>query len=105
MLKRILIAGILALGTGFCLAQQGEQTTREEISKEVAQALIAGDFRRLDAWAKTYREEQAKTPSGVWKLALFYVGIKNAVEKQSETGGKAAVNALLTTTDADRKST
>ncbi|RSZ58627.1 hypothetical protein HF313_07715 [Massilia atriviolacea] len=56
-------------------ASQGgdaELRTHEAIRQETARHLAAGDFGRLEALYRSLNHAGQRTPSGLWKLAIFY---------------------------------
>ena len=57
-----------------------EYRLREEIKAESMSAFLAGDFARLEALAAGY-DENARTPSGLWKRSFFYTGIHDVFEQ------------------------
>lgn len=59
-------------------ALTGELALRAEVRQRVIDSLHKDDFAALEAMAKTYREQQSRTGSGVWKLALFYGAINES---------------------------
>lgn len=57
-----------------------EMKERATIEKATVRAFFADDFAQLETTAKRYRAEQSRTPSGLWKLTLFYAGIVEALD-------------------------
>ncbi len=58
------------------LAEENEQAIRDGIEHR-ATALLAGrQFDTLNRLAEQYRISGERTPSGIWKLSLFYAGLR-----------------------------
>ena len=53
----------------------GEMQERLAIGKHVRTLFVKEDFKALDELAETYRENEERTDSGVWKLTIFYYGM------------------------------
>jgi len=53
----------------------GDLIVRPLLTGTVTAAFFRSDFATLEAMAKSYRESEARTPSGTWKLDLFYVAL------------------------------
>ena len=53
----------------------GELEEREAIKKQTAFLLSSKNFKELEKLAQEYRVNRGRTPSGLWKLTLFYYGI------------------------------
>ena len=53
------------------------------ISATVQKSFISEDFSQLEELSHVYRAEQSRTPSGLWKLSLFYAGIGSAINIQT----------------------
>ena len=53
----------------------GEFEEREAIKKRTAFLLSSRNFMELERLAQEYRVDKSRTPSGLWKLTLFYYGI------------------------------
>lgn len=75
------IAAVMALAAGYlhfvlipANKTAAELNEREAIKTEVGRLLDAGDFAGLEARAAEYRDHEARTQSGVWKLTVFYSG-------------------------------
>lgn len=49
---------------------------RAAIKGSVAALMSQGDYQQLEELAQTYRSSQARTSSGLWKLTMFYGGLK-----------------------------
>lgn len=65
---------------GFVEAQSDDDIAeRRAIFDEVAVAVRARDFARLNAMSQDMRDRRTRTPSGVWRLAYFYYGVEAAV--------------------------
>lgn len=59
-----------------------ELVQREMIQQSVLLAMQQQDFAQLEALSNDYRQSQARTASGLWKLTLFYAGLSNAVNAE-----------------------
>ena len=51
---------------------------------DVVEFVRTGEFSRLENLATTYRDSQARTSSGLWKLTLFYSGIKSYLDMRRQ---------------------
>lgn len=63
------------LAAGSCAAAT-EQEARDRIEADVRQAFFVDDFDRLEAMSNEYRTTKSRTSSGLWKLTLFYSGLR-----------------------------
>lgn len=61
-----------------------ELALRNQIRQHSVQLFLSEDFKRLDSLAKHYRESQARTPSGIWKLTEFYKGLMGVLAYTEE---------------------
>ena len=52
-----------------------EMSERDMIKVKVIDLADAENFEQLEVLAETYRTSQTRTPSGVWALTLFYLGL------------------------------
>lgn len=52
---------------------------RESVLASARQAFLRADFSQLEAMSSAYRNDKSRTPSGVWKLALFYISVNGAM--------------------------
>jgi tetratricopeptide (TPR) repeat protein len=87
-----------------------ERKARSALIEEVQGYLIKSDYKKLDALRNKLLKSQERTPSGVWKLAIFYNQLKEfpgrsrepeywvkreagakAWEKQAPTSGAARI--------------
>ena len=66
--------------------QVGELQQREAICGGAQRAFDAADVKVLEAQSSAYRSERSRTPSGVWKLSMFYCGIEKAIGAGVEAG-------------------
>ena len=57
-----------------------ELATRTEIDARARSFLIAGEFAALEQMASEFRDEKARTSSGLHKLDLFYFGVFDAAD-------------------------
>lgn len=57
-----------------------ESAVREEIVGKVREAVRAEDFAALSALEEDFRSTRARTPSGVWKLAVFHAGVESVLD-------------------------
>ncbi|MFZ6678233.1 DUF4034 domain-containing protein [Undibacterium sp. Tian12W] len=71
-----LILSLMTLMTQFSYADEAEN--REKIENEVKELSINGKFAELEQMATAFRDPQARTSSGLWKLTLFYVGLSKS---------------------------
>lgn len=53
------------------------------IEGRAVESLFESDFPKLEAAAKFYRDTQARTPGGAWKLSVFYDAIKCACDPEN----------------------
>lgn len=74
---RCLISISLAAGLAlYGIAQaEPELPQRARIQHESRMAFLDEDFRKLEAMHREYLEKKSRTPSGIWKLTVFYSGI------------------------------
>lgn len=59
-----------------------ELLVRNSVNKNVRSLFLASDFAKLEDLAALYRDEQARTSSGLWMSTLFYASIENLVSYQ-----------------------
>src|SRR5215510_3087267 len=57
-------------------APSGESAAREDIIAAVGEALWNERFDELEQMAEVFRRDKAKTPSGRWRLSVFYEGLR-----------------------------
>jgi hypothetical protein len=95
----ITAAFVLLTASGHGLSQQkdDEQAIRQNVKAEVARAFAAGDVAKLERLSSTYRDTRSRTPSGLWKLTLFYSATHELIEKQIETQVVGSADAFATT--------
>lgn len=79
LLKTFLKFGILVCMAMPILGFADELTDRASIKKDVETQFWNGNFSQLEATADTFRNEQPRTSSGLWKLTLFYSGLSLAL--------------------------
>ena len=102
--NRFLVGCWLLIGmTGNVPAQDSETAVRDKIRLEVRSAVFAGEIDKLEAWAVEYRTKKSKTPSGLWKLALFYSGIEEAVAGLEGSKNPQTIAYLADTIDLWQK--
>lgn len=53
-----------------------DEAQREAIFEKIRTAIAKDDFTSLSAMEDDFRSTRAQTPSGLWKLAVFYSGIQ-----------------------------
>jgi hypothetical protein len=63
-----------------------EMEEREAIMRKANEAFKNERFAELDAMARRYREKKTRTPSGIWHLTCFYVGIQRAIDSGPDSG-------------------
>lgn len=63
-----------------------DQVEREAIGKRVDALLDAGDFAGLNKMAAEFRVTRARTPSGVWKLRVFHMSVRNHIAQGQPAG-------------------
>lgn len=72
-----------------------EVEARTTIYMSARQLFEAADFAKLEKVFRIYRNERSRTPSGIWKLSVFYNGIQNSIDaSMAETGRDSAFGAL-----------
>ncbi|NHZ88132.1 hypothetical protein F2P45_03700 [Massilia sp. CCM 8733] len=62
-----------------------ETRVHEAIRQETARYLMAGDFQRLEALYRTLNHAGQRTPSGLWKLAIFYNQLRRFGTQTTDT--------------------
>ena len=80
MLRRFGLMLILSLHCSACSANWGEveassndeMAERQAIDKAVVAAIERRDYVALNAMAADYRTKRSRTPSGTWKLSIYY---------------------------------
>src|ERR1043165_9845458 len=82
MLMRCILAGLLTIVLG-THARAEELQERAAIDSQVYELLQDEDLAALEAMADSYRQTQARTSSGLWKLTLFYVAVERSFESES----------------------
>lgn len=70
-----------------------ETRAHESIGQETARLLVAGDFRRLEALYRSLKHAGQRTPSGLWKLAIFYNQLRRFGAQTTDTDYWDAVEA------------
>ena len=53
-----------------------EQAVRDAILERVKTSIESNDFAGLSAMESDFRSSRARTPSGLWKLAVFHAGVQ-----------------------------
>lgn len=56
-------------------AYSGELETRKAISQDAKNFLLKKEYLMLNKMGATYLKEKSRTPSGLWKLTIFYSGL------------------------------
>jgi len=84
-MKRVPLLGLLALALPAWAAD--EASLREQVRQDTVQAFVTSDFVTLEARAAEYRVQQSRTPSGKWKLSLFYGSLRSAIITETEDAG------------------
>ena len=70
-----------------------EQVVRAAISKRVDALMDGEDFAGLNKMAAEFRATKARTPSGVWKLRVFYLSVSGHIA-QAQPAGECANMSL-----------
>ena len=78
------LAGLAALVLLSSAAAADEMTVRNELKWEAAHLLERGDVAGYDERATELRRTRERTPSGIWKLSLFYKGPDDWPAKQPD---------------------
>ena len=65
--------------TNSAFAGDPEQAARDSILRQTSQLLSSEQFDVLNKLSASYRESGEKTPSGIWKLSEFYLGLETPV--------------------------
>jgi hypothetical protein len=72
-----------AAGIGVFHFQQAiaasEFAERNAITEATKRSFLNDDFEELERVSAAYRQEKSRTPSGLWKLSVFYSGIDEAI--------------------------
>lgn len=82
MIKRasvLVVAGFWLLHSAWTQAAT-EIEERDAITKETRARFSSADYDALEKAAAKYRQEKSRTPSGLWKLTIFYAGIDEEIE-------------------------
>ncbi len=66
---QLLVVAFLGIAT---VADASEWSVRKEVNDRVTTVYYDGRFDELDTLHVDFRKNQERTPSGVWKLSLFY---------------------------------
>lgn len=72
---QVALACVLLAGLAFARSESSEMTERQGIVGAVNASFMQRHFEDLERMAEAVRATKARTPSGVWKLGLFYSGI------------------------------
>jgi hypothetical protein len=64
---------------GISPVRADETALREEFSIQVADLFWKREFGQLEEMADTFRREQSRTPSGLWKLRMLYRGVNGVI--------------------------
>ncbi len=62
---------------------QSELEVRSSIEASVQKAFLSRNYALLESEATEFRSTKARTPSGIWKLTVFYWGINKAIERET----------------------
>ena len=102
LLIALTTAFVLLIASGHGLSQQNndELAIRQNVRTEVARAYAAGDVEQLEQLSSTYLAARPRTPSGLWKLTLFYSATHDMIVRQLETQGATSTDALAKTVEA-----
>jgi hypothetical protein len=77
--RNIHIASDIPSSTMPCIptqtSKESELSIRDNIETEIASAFPSGNFAKLEKSYNNYRQRTSRTPSGLWKLGVFYNGI------------------------------
>lgn len=87
---RIAALFMAALSTALSIppaAGSDEMSERDTIKVQVIDLVHAEDFAQLESLASNYRDSQVRTPSGVWKLTLYYDGVSQSFGIPSQDNG------------------
>ena len=76
-------ACVFGLGVGVSHAASDDLGIQTQLKAEAAQLLQSGDIAGFDRRATELRRSRERTPSGIWKLSLFYKGVENLPENPS----------------------
>ena len=89
LLISLTTAVVLLTASSDGLSQQNndELAVRQNVKAEVSRAFAAGDIEQLEKLSSTYLATRARTPSGLWKLTLFYSATRDLIERQLEVQG------------------
>ena len=82
-MKMKLLSMLLILVSAFAVSPSpvsaNELASREEIKDTVVYLVLERDFSALEEMAADFRENDARTSSGLRKLHIFYIGFERAV--------------------------
>lgn len=81
IMRRTLSLVFLLFVTATVPVHGNELATRMMAQSEVDRAMVEEDFGALNAMARTYREQQSRTGSGVWKLTLFHASVADFIDR------------------------
>ncbi len=77
------LCAFAAAGFGVVHFQQAiaasEFAERDAITEATKRSFLSDDFEQLERVSDVYRREKSRTPSGLWKLSVFYAGIDEAI--------------------------
>lgn len=62
-------------------APESEIALRAQITQESELAFIDENFARLEEMARDYRTNRTRTPSGLWRLTVFYAGVQGVLDE------------------------
>ncbi len=75
----------IAAGTTPTREDRRDDVVRAEIRLAVEDAFGKRDFAKLEQMASSYLADRSRTPSGVWKLTVFYGGLGTTMERASKS--------------------
>ncbi|WP_107496872.1 hypothetical protein [Thalassobius sp. I31.1] len=100
MFRKIIAPLLLILGLISALpAFSQEQQTRIKMNIDVSRLFLASDFDTLEKMAEDYRSTDARSPSGLQMLNLFYASFHQAVRTELRRNGNT-IEPLALRSDA-----
>jgi hypothetical protein len=96
-IRHLLVLGVISLGlleARLCDAAT-EVEQRTEILAAAERGFLSGNVDALERASSVYRQEKARTASGLWKLTVFYAGVEKAIEDTAiKQGGVDVYDSL-----------
>jgi hypothetical protein len=81
-LRKVGVLLLCLLSASAAYAEETNETDiRIAVQVKATKAFAASDFAALEKMADEYRKNKSRTPSGVWKLFLFYDGLTHWLER------------------------